>query len=141
MLPWSLRIGLLALVAVAVVLREAGLIALPVPENARLVPESVLGRGRALGGVQFGFEMGTGMRTYSPSSLPHLVLLAMLLAVPFSGAMAAAVGFAAARWIMAAASITHSDDGSWSDLWSSHARLLAVMTAVGTTAALALGLM
>ncbi|MFF5205632.1 hypothetical protein [Streptosporangium sp. NPDC000396] len=140
LLPPFVRLGLLGLLAVVVFLREAGLITLTVPENARLVPEHVLGRGRVLGGIQFGFEMGTGMRTYSPSALPHLVLVSLLLAVPFSGAMAAAVGFAAARWIMAAASITHSDDGEWTTLWHSNQRLLAVVTTVGTIGSLLLGL-
>lgn len=140
LLPPVVRMALLGLVALAVLLREAGLITLPVPENKRLVPEHVLQRGRVFGGIQFGFEMGTGMRTYSPSALPHLVLLALLLAVPFSGALAAATGFAIARWIMAAASITHSDDGSWSTLWSDNRRLLAVSTAVATVGSLAAGL-
>ncbi|MFD1939255.1 hypothetical protein ACFSKW_48120 [Nonomuraea mangrovi] len=140
LLPPSLRLGLLALLAGVVFLREAGLITLTVPENKRLVPEHVLGRGRVLGGIQFGFEMGTGMRTYSPSALPHLVLVSLVLAVPFSGAMAAAAGFAAARWIMAAASIFHSDDGEWTELWFDNQRLLAVATAVGTIASLLLGL-
>ncbi|MDX3104766.1 hypothetical protein [Nonomuraea angiospora] len=140
LLPPAVRLVPLGLVALAVLLREAGVITLPVPENKRLVPEHVLHRGRVFGGVQFGFEMGTGMRTYSPSALPHLVLLAVLLAVPFSGALAAAAGFAAARWIMAAASIAHSDDGSWSALWSDNRRLLAVATAVAAIASLAAGL-
>ncbi|MFF5213029.1 hypothetical protein [Streptosporangium sp. NPDC000396] len=140
-LPTAVRLALLGVLAVIVLLRETGLITLRVPENARLVPEHVLHRGRVLGGIQFGFEMGTGMRTYSPSSLPHLVLLALLLAVPFPGALAAGAGFALARWIMAAASVTHSDDGSWSFLWDDNKRLLAAATAASAVASLALGLL
>jgi hypothetical protein len=139
LLPPVVRLALLGLVAGAVLLRETGLIKLPVPENKRLVPEHVLQRGRVFGGIQFGFEMGTGMRTYSPSSLPHLVLVAIVLVVPFSGALAAAGGFAAARWIMAAASIAHSDDGSWSELWSSNRRVLAIATTLATIGSLAAG--
>ncbi|WP_327589493.1 hypothetical protein OHA25_22705 [Nonomuraea sp. NBC_00507] len=140
LLPLPVRLAALAMLAAAVLLREVGLIKLPVPENARLVPEHVLHRGRVLGGIQFGFEMGTGMRTYSPSSLPHLVLAAVLLALPWNGALAAGAGFAVARWIMAAASIGHSEDGGWSDVWSMNARLLASVTGVATVAALAWGL-
>jgi hypothetical protein len=140
LLPAPLRLAPLAAVAVAVLLREAGLVSLPVPENRRLVPEHVLNRGRVAGGIQFGFEMGTGMRTYSPSALPHLVLLALLLAVPLPGALAAATGFAAARWIMAVASAHHSDDGSWSTLWQANSRLLAMATAVSAVASLTCGL-
>jgi hypothetical protein len=138
--PAPVRLGLLGLLAGIVLLREFGLISLRVPENARLVPEHVVHKGRVAGGIQFGFEMGTGMRTYSPSAQPHLVLLAMLLALPWSGALAAATGFALARWTMAAVSIGHSDDGSWSDLWHANARALAAATAVATVASLAFGL-
>ncbi|WP_214413095.1 hypothetical protein [Sphaerisporangium fuscum] len=138
--PWPVRLALLGPLAAVVLLRETGMISLRVPENRRLVPEHVLNRGRVLGGVQFGFEMGTGMRTYSPSSLPHLVLAALLLAVPWTGALAAGAGFAAARWIMAAASIAHSDDGSWTTLWRANSRLLATATAVAAIASLAAGL-
>jgi hypothetical protein len=140
LVPEQVRLGLLGGLAIAVLLREAGLISLPVPENRRLVPEHVLHRGRTLGPVQFGFEMGTGMRTYSPSALPHLVLLAIVLAIPLSGAMLAAVGFAAARWIMAAASIGHSEAGEWTDAWKAHQRLLAVGTALAVLGALVVGL-
>jgi hypothetical protein len=140
LIPLPVRLGGLALLAAAVLLRELGLIRLPVPENARLVPEHVLHRGRALGGLQFGFEMGTGMRTYSPSALPHLVLAAVVLALPWQGALAAGAGFALARWIMAAASIGHSDDGSWSELWKRNGRLLAAGTAIAAIGSLTWGL-
>ncbi|MEO3927137.1 hypothetical protein ABGB07_25200 [Micromonosporaceae bacterium B7E4] len=140
LLPAPVRLGPLALLAGAVLLREAGLLTLPVPENRRLVPEAVQHRGRFLGTIQFGFEMGTGMRTYSPSALPHLVLLAILLAVPFAGALTAGIGFAAARWIMPAASLGYGGDGSWEERWRAHRRLLAVATALATVTALATGL-
>lgn len=140
LIPEPVRLGLLGCAAIAVLLREVGLIRLPVPENKRLVPEHVLEKGRVLGPIQFGFEMGTGMRTYSPSAVPHLVLLALLLAVPLQGAMLAAAGWALARWIMAAASIAHSDEGEWTTLWKNHSRLLAVATALAAVAALVVGL-
>ncbi|MCG5212085.1 hypothetical protein [Streptosporangium sp. KLBMP 9127] len=141
LLPAPLRLAVLGLLAAAVLLREAGLISLPVPENRRLVPEHVLNRGRLAGGIQFGFEMGTGMRTYSPSALPHLVLAALVLAVPLPGALAAGTGFAAARWIMAAVSMAHSDDGSWTTLWHANQRFLALATATATATALTLALL
>lgn len=137
LLPVTGRLGAVAVVGIAVLLREAGLIRLPVPENRRLVPEHVQTKGRIFGPIQFGFEMGTGMRTYSPSALPHLVLVAIVLVLPLAGAMAAGLGFAAARWIMAAASIWHSDDGAWTRIWLRNARLLAIALAGGTAAALA----
>ncbi|MEV4007080.1 hypothetical protein [Actinomadura sp. NPDC049753] len=140
LLPFSVRAGLFGLAAFAVLLRETGLVKLPVPENKRLVPEEVQHRGRLVGPIQFGFEMGTGMRTYSPSALPHLVLLAVLLVLPFPGALAAGAGFALARWIMPAASIGHGADGGWEDRWIAHRRLLAAGTALAMLAALGTGI-
>lgn len=140
LLPLTVRLSLFGLLAVAVLLREAGLVKLPVPENKRLVPEVVQHRGRVVGTIQFGFEMGTGMRTYSPSALPHLVLLAVLLVLPFPGALVAGAGFAAARWIMPAASIGYGGDGGWEDQWRANRRLLAVATALATVTAIAVGL-
>jgi hypothetical protein len=140
LLPLTVRLVVFGLLVLAVLLREAGLVVLPVPENKRLVPENVQHRGRVVGPIQFGFEMGTGMRTYSPSALPHLVLLGVLLVLPFSGALAAGIGFAAARWIMPAASIGYGGEGGWEDEWLANRRLLAMVTALATATALATGI-
>jgi hypothetical protein len=118
------------IVVLAVFARELGVASFPIPENKRLVPESVTYRGAEAGGFQFGFEMGTGMRTYSPSALPHLVLAGIFLVVPFGGALLAAAGFALGRWAMAAASVGYDEDGSWSDVWAAHRRLLAMAMAM-----------
>ncbi|WP_166353472.1 hypothetical protein [Phytoactinopolyspora limicola] len=139
-LPLWIRLPVFGVLAISVVLRELGLIKLPVPENRRLVPEDVQKRGRVWGPVQFGFEMGTGMRTYSPSAQPHLALLAIVLVVPFAGSLAMGVGFGAARLLMPVINNAYSDDGAWGDAWAAHARLLAALTCFSTMAALTAGL-
>ena len=116
-LPGPVRAALLGAVLLAVVGRELGAWRFRVPENARLVPEDVQHRGQ-WGALQFGFEMGTGMRTYSPSALPHLVLAATVLVVPLPAAAAVAAGFAAGRWAMPVLSNAWSDDGGWTEVWS-----------------------
>ncbi|PZG55519.1 hypothetical protein C1I98_03190 [Spongiactinospora gelatinilytica] len=143
LLPGPLRPALLAPAAAAVLLREAGVLRFAVPENRRLVPEHVVLRGPVAGALQFGFEMGTGMRTYSPSALPHLLLAALLLAVPPAGALAAATGFAAARWAAAAATVAHDGStrgGSWDARWRTAHRPLALATALATVISLACGI-
>ncbi|MDN5860218.1 MAG: hypothetical protein L0H84_16530 [Pseudonocardia sp.] len=117
LVPAPVRWVLFGAAAAAVLAREIGLVSFPVPENARLVPEDVQHL-REWGALQFGFEMGTGMRTYSPSALPHLVLIAVALVVPFPAAFAGAVGFAIGRLAMPLESIAWSDDGAWSRVWS-----------------------
>ncbi|MDF5755730.1 hypothetical protein [Spongiactinospora sp. TRM90649] len=137
---WA-RLPALAVLAAVVLSREAGLLRVKVPENRRLVPEHVAGAGPVAGALQFGFEMGTGMRTYSPSALPHLLLAALLLAVPLPGAFAAAAGFAAARWIVAAAAPVHdrTAGAAWQGRWRSARRPMALATALATVVALAAG--
>lgn len=117
LLPAPVRWALFALVALPVLGREAGLLRFRVPENARLVPEDVQHL-RHWGALQFGFEMGTGMRTYSPSALPHLALVAVVLVVPFGPALALAAGFAAGRLLMPVLANAWSDDGAWTAVWS-----------------------
>ena len=140
LIPAAVRIALLGTATLIVLLRELQLIEFPVPQRRRLVAENVTRRGPTAGPVQFGFEMGTGMRTYSPSALPHLLLLAMVLALPPAWSFAAATGFAAARWLRAAASIGYDDDGAWSDAWTGHQRPLSAVSALAVTTALVAGI-
>ncbi|MGI8333142.1 hypothetical protein ACRYCC_24580 [Actinomadura scrupuli] len=70
-----------AILAVALlgVLREAGLIRIPLPQNARQIPQDVLQRRLRLGTLQFGFELGTGVRTFVSASAPYVLALGLLL--------------------------------------------------------------
>jgi len=136
LVPAPVRAGLLGLAALAVLARELGLWRFAVPENARLVPEDVQHRAH-WGALQFGFEMGTGMRTYSPSALPHLVLAALVLVVPLPVAPLVAAGFAAARFAMPVLSNAWSDDGAWTAVWAVAqpvVRPLLAVTCVGSLA-------
>ncbi|MBW0106905.1 hypothetical protein [Pseudonocardia sp. KRD291] len=128
--------ALFAAAALAVLGREAGLWRFRVPENRRLVPERVQHL-REWGALQFGFEMGTGVRTYSPSALPHLCVAAVVLVLPFPGAFVLAAGFAAGRLAMPLLSNAYSDDGSWTEVWSRVELLVRPLLAVTTVAALA----
>ena len=75
LLPTWLRLGVLLVLAVVVVGNETRLFRVPLPQNGRQVPSSVIFEGGRLGALQFGFEMGTGLRTFMTSSLPHLTAL------------------------------------------------------------------
>ena len=133
LVPAPVRAGLLGVAALAVLARELGLWRFAVPENARLVPEDVQHRAQ-WGALQFGFEMGTGMRTYSPSALPHLVLAAVVLVVPLPVAPLVAAGFAAGRFAMPVLSNAWSDDGAWTAVWAAAepvVRPLLACTCVG----------
>jgi hypothetical protein len=140
LLPVPARHALFALLAVPVLLREIGLVRFPVPQNARLVPEEVQHL-RRWGALQFGFEMGTGMRTYSPSALPHLVLAAVVLVVPLPAAFALAAGFAVGRLAMPLLSNAWSDDGSWTAAWAQAERIVRPLLALTCVGSLAIGIL
>src|SRR5829696_8443987 len=104
-LPSSWRMALVAAVAAVVALREFGVVKLRLPENKRLIPEHVDRHGRFFGPLQFGFEMGTGMRTYLPSGLPHSLAVAVALLATLPTALAAGVGFGIGRASMTIANL------------------------------------
>jgi hypothetical protein len=109
---WGLA-GVVALLA----MRELGLLRFPLPQNRRLVPEFVDRHGPVLGPLQFGFEIGTSMRTYTPSALPHATALAVLLLAGPVAAVSAAAGFGLGRSLMTVSNLAYSDDNSWDDAW------------------------
>lgn len=135
LVPAPVRVAFLGAAALAVLARELGLWRFTVPENARLVPEDVQHRAQ-WGALQFGFEMGTGMRTYSPSALPHLVLAAVVLVVPLSVAPLVAAGFAAGRFAMPVLSNAWSDDGAWTAVWAAAQPLVRPVLASACVGAL-----
>jgi hypothetical protein len=90
---------LVALVALAFLAREIDLVSFPLLQNARLVPQFVT-RVPFWGSMQFGAEMGTGMRTYSPTGLPHIMVVATVFLASWSDALLAGTGFAIGRALM-----------------------------------------
>jgi hypothetical protein len=136
LVPGPVRAGAFGLLAVVVLGRELGLWRFAVPENARLVPEDVQHHAQ-WGAWQFGFEMGTGMRTYSPSALPHLTLAAVVLVVPLPAALAVAAGFAGGRALMPVLSNAWSDDGAWTRVWAAAEPVVRPLLACACVGALA----
>lgn len=92
---------LILVLAISVVglLGDANVIPRLLPSAKRLIPQWVAANGR-IGIVQFGFEMGTGARTYSPTYLPHIVLLwSAVYSNSVVDCIAVSMGFALGRWI------------------------------------------
>ncbi len=88
-----------AVSAVVLLLQEFGVLKFPILQNARLVPQFVT-RIPFWGAVQFGMEMGTGMRTYSPTALPHIMAISIVFLASWQQALMAGIGFAMARAVM-----------------------------------------
>jgi hypothetical protein len=98
-IPAAARPWLVGVAGAVLLAREIGLINFKVPQNARQVPQFVT-RVPFWGALQFGTEMGTGMRTYSPTGLPHVVAIGLLLLAGWPDALLAGLGFAAGRTLM-----------------------------------------
>ncbi|WP_233512309.1 hypothetical protein [Micromonospora deserti] len=111
----------------AVVLREFDVVKFWLPENRRLVPEGVHRHGRSFGPLQFGFELGTGMRTYVPSGLPYVLALSVAFVASPVLALVAGIGFGCGRAMMALANLRFSTDNSWDLAWISAHRVIKIV--------------
>ncbi|MGW1542018.1 hypothetical protein ACWCPM_17600 [Streptomyces sp. NPDC002309] len=115
-LPAGVRQGLILAAASAAALRDAGRLTLRLPQNARQIPQDVLRRHLARGALQFGFELGTGVRTYVSASAPYAIAVAVLLSGGSSApALAAGLGFGAGRALTPALRRLSGDGENWDD--------------------------
>lgn len=134
-LAWGALIAVFFLVMAA---RELGLISFSMPQNARLVPESVFRHGRFWGPFEFGLEMGTGVRTYVTSGLPYVaVLLVALFSSPLT-ALVAGIAFGVGRTLMTLGNLRYSDDGQWDLVFDELATIIHTILLVGFACSMAL---
>lgn len=111
--PDAVRTGAL-LVAVVVFLGiEVGLLPFRMPQNARLVPSDIVVRTDGSGALQFGFEMGTGLRTFVPSHLPYAAIAVLLFAGPWWATPLGGLAFALGRALMVRSSVRSGDASVW----------------------------
>lgn len=96
--------------------------------------------GPNFGSFEFGFELGTGVRTYVTSSLPYALVLAVTFVSDLPSALLAGVGFGLGRLVMTVTAVRFDDhrEGwtSWSDSWDRHALPLQSVLCVSFTSLL-----
>jgi hypothetical protein len=133
--PSAWRHGAIILVALLGLARETGAAPIRLPQNTRQVPQDVLRRNLLRGAAQFGFELGTGVRTYVSASAPYVLAVAVLLAGQHLGiAILAGLGFGGGR---AATPLVRSAAGAVAD-WDVRLRArLGVLTTAGSAALVA----
>ena len=129
-LPPVLRAGLIVGTALFVLAGECGLHRVTLPHRRAQVPSTVIGAGGQAGPLQFGFEMGSGVRTHMPSNLPYLPLLAVLLVGSWAAALAAGLGFGLGRAAMALGRYHSRDTSWWDEQWQCHERALGITLAL-----------
>ncbi|MGC5319647.1 hypothetical protein ACPXB5_13030 [Micromonospora arida] len=116
--------------------QEFGLYRLRLPQNARQVPQTIVTADSRYGPLQFGFEMGTGVRTYMTSGLPHILVLGLLLLVPWDVALVSGIAFGGGRAWMALSRLWHGDVDAWDYAQRRYDRLTRIVLTVGTGALL-----
>ena len=133
-----LRAALLVAIAVVLALREFGVLNFALPDPGRQVPQSVFRKRHAWAAVQFGFEMGTGVRTFVTASTPFIALAAVLLAgPPLPLAIVAGVSFGLARAVPPVHRFLATDRQQW-DVWLERFTAAAKRTCAVTAALAAL---
>lgn len=95
-LPFALLVLVVCTAGFACFVLEAMALDRYIPQRRRLIPQWVFSVPVA-GSFQFGVELGTGARTYSPTSLPHLLVVAAVVSGSPTACFAASAGFALGR--------------------------------------------
>jgi hypothetical protein len=97
-----LRAGLLGIGAVFIWMCKQGPLSqvVALPETHHQIPAEVFGGSLVRGAYRFGFELGTGVRTYVPSPAPYILILVMVLArLTLANALLVGFGFGLGRAI------------------------------------------
>jgi hypothetical protein len=140
LLPWWVRLAAVVALAVVVVGNDTGRLRVRLPQNGRQVPPSVIFDGGRLGALQFGFEMGTGLRTFMTSSLPHLAALTVALYAPWPYALLTGAAFGAGRAIMPLVRMAFGDSEAWDERFAASQRPFRALSLVAGVAAIGVAL-
>lgn len=129
-LPQALAVGVWLLAAAVISAAELMGKRLPLPQNARAVPQQIITSGEYSGPLQFGFEMGTGVRTFMPSGVPHIVAIGLVLTGSPLVGLVAGIGFGLGRLAMTVARGASPDPRGWDAQLFRTRRGLSAVTAV-----------
>jgi hypothetical protein len=129
--PDWLALGVVAAVAAVATARETGLVRFALPQNRRQVPQSVFYKGSRVAALQFGFEMGTGVMTYTTAAAPFVAAAMLLLA---NGSwllpVVTGVGFGLGRAMMPLSRYLSATDDAWDDRLRRRTMLIAAVCTV-----------
>jgi hypothetical protein len=100
------------------------------PQNRRLLPQEITTTKSRDGALQFGFEMGTGLRTYLPTALPLCLCALVVLMGSIPVGLLAGIGFAAGRALMPLARRTSDGPQAWDIQLIRHMRLVTSVSAI-----------
>lgn len=95
------------------------------PENRRVVPRTIERRGPAMAALQFGFELGTGTRTYVTANAPYIVAVGVILLASVSEALLTGIAFGGGRALMVLLRVADRNRTLWDDRLKSQSTLIA----------------
>ena len=110
----DVRVVVFLVLAVLVLLAGHGVIGIGLPQRHHQIPRTVFDQSPERAAARFGYELGTGLRTYLPSAAPHLLAVGLVvLGGPLWAALAVGVGFGAGRGLLPAQRAIAPDAGRW----------------------------
>lgn len=108
--------------------RDLGAVEFWLPENRRQVRQTVLRLRPVVGDLMFGFELGTGARTFVPATAPYLVAVAVIVAADgFIPGLVTGAGFGLGRGLVVVDRMLHRDRERWDRTMKSYARAWPVV--------------
>lgn len=113
MLASEVAAGIVVLAVLAGLAHDFGIVHFPLPQRAKLVPKEIDRRGVMVAALQFGFEMGTGFRTFIPSAAPYVLVVTVLLVGDLATAALAGTAFGAGRAAMTVSRFLSSKRVKW----------------------------
>lgn len=126
-------VAVLAMAAMSTAV-DFGWVRIRLPQNARQVPQAVFNRGPYVGAVQFGLELGTGVRTYLTAAAPLTLGVAAVLVGGMVEAVVAGTAFGAGRGVMTIDRFLSGSPHNWDTQLESRLPLVVRMCATVTTA-------
>lgn len=131
--------SVMCLLAVLLLLcHDLQIVSLRLPENHRQVPQAVLHKPGILPSLQFGVELGTGLRTYVPAATAYMTAVSIVaIGVPPMLVPVIAGGFALGRVATPATRLLSGDVEAWDVLLAQRLRLIISGAAVVTALLLA----
>lgn len=110
----GVRVAIFLAVAVLVLLAGHGLVRFGLPQTRQQIPRTVFDRAPGRAAARFGYELGTGLRTYLPSGAPHLLAAGLVvLGGPWWAALALGAGFGLGRGLLPSQRAIAPDPRRW----------------------------
>ncbi|MBW6439194.1 hypothetical protein KZ829_36260 [Actinoplanes hulinensis] len=137
LLPPTARVVALCTVVLLAIGCDTKVVPFRLPQNGRQVPSDIIVRQDGTGALQFGFEMGTGLRTFVPTHLPYVLVAVALFAAPWWAAPVLGASFGLGRTFMVHSAVRSGNATAWDRRFATNRTVIVAAcwaaTAMGLT--------